>query len=330
MSLGQLMHSWLFEVVRVSSDIKATTFERYEGIFRNYVESSEIYGLKLNDLKSIQLQRYYNKLFEGGKSSNIIRNLNKLLKTLFYYAIDEGYILKNPCSGKRIVIPQDPDLEKDDEDEVIEVLTNEEIEKIKQAPQDNNLNAIVMLNLGTGLRQGELLALKWPDIDFHDKLLKVERRIKRVNIIAADRTKESKKLIQNPKTKNSIRTVPIPSALIPILEEHKAAQEAQKLKAGDSYIESDFVFTTESGETIEARNLRRAWERLLKRAGVPHKKFHSLRHTFATKLFEAGVPLKTVQMLLGHSDISITANIYTHVMKEKKIDAVEELNHIFQ
>jgi len=99
--LGELMHTWLFEVVRVSNKIKPSTFEKYEGIYRNYVKDSEIYGLKVSLIKSIQLQRYYNKLYKNGKSSNVIISLNKLLKTFFNYAIDEGFLLRNPCSGKK-------------------------------------------------------------------------------------------------------------------------------------------------------------------------------------------------------------------------------------
>lgn len=104
-SLGELVHLWLFEVVRISKDIKASSFERYETIYRLYIKDSEIYGIKISDIKSINIQKYYNKLYESGKRSSLIFNINKLLRIFFYYAVNEGYILKNPCSGKRITIP---------------------------------------------------------------------------------------------------------------------------------------------------------------------------------------------------------------------------------
>lgn len=321
--LGDLIHTWLFEVVKIK--VKPSSFERYEGIYRNYIENSEIYGLKLNDLKTIQLQRYYNKLYENNKSSNVIMNLNKLLKIFFGYAADEGYIIKNPSSGKKIVIPG----KSEKEDQKIEVFTNPEIEVMKKHLEGHRLKALILLALGTGLRQGELLGLTWNDIDLNACQLKVERSIKLVNTISTDGSKEYKTLIQTPKSKSSIRTVPIPSSLIPILEEHDKNQKLEKIKAGPSFIKSDFVFTTEMGNTIDARNLTRSYQRLLKKADIPYKKFHSLRHTYATKLFEANIPLKTVQTLLGHSDISITANIYTHVMPKEKILAAEKLNSLF-
>lgn len=323
--LGDLIHSWLFEVVRVSNKIKPSTFQRYEGIYRNYVMGSEIYGLILCNLKAIQLQRYYNRLYENGKTSNVIKNLNKLLKTFFNYAVDEGYILKNPCSGNRIVIPG----EKETPEREVETFSTKEILKFKESIENHRLKALFLLALGTGLRQGELLGLKWSDFDNEYKTLKVQRNIKQVNIISADGTKEYKTIEQTPKSKNSVRTVPIPSSLIPILKEHKIQQKLEKVKAGPSYIENDLVFATELGKTIDARNLLRSYKRILTRANITYRKFHALRHTYATKLFEANVPLKTVQMLLGHSDISITANIYTHVMPQKKIQAAEKLNNLF-
>ncbi|SKB00061.1 Site-specific recombinase XerD [Caloramator quimbayensis] len=326
-SLGELMHLWLFEIVRISNKIKPSTFQRYEGIYRNYILNSEIYGLRLCDLKAIQIQRYYNKLYENGKSSSVIKNLNKLLKTFFNYAMAEGYLLKNPCRTGNIVIPKDCEFEKNQDK--IEVFSNEEINLLKINLENNRLKALILLALGTGLREGELLGLKWSDIDFTNKELKVERSVKQVNIINSDGSREYKTIVQTPKSKNSIRTVPIPSNLIPILKEQELQQKQDRLKAGPLYINNEFVFTTETGNLIDARNLLRSYKRLLKKAGIPYKKFHALRHTYATKLFEANVPLKTVQTLLGHSDISITANIYTHVMPKEKIEAAEKLNNLF-
>ncbi len=323
--LGELMHSWLFEVIRVSSKIKPSTFQRYEGIYRNYIKSSDIYGVKISALKAMHLQRYYNSLYDKGKTSNVIKNLNKLLKSFFNYAVAEDYILKNPCSSKRIVIPGQSEIHE----RKIEIFSDEEINTLKIVLKDHRLKFLILLALGTGLRQGELLGLKWVDIDIDNKQLKVERSIKQVSIISSDETRKYKTIVQSPKTKNSIRTVPIPSNLIVDLKEHKKFQKQEKLKCGNFYNDTDYVFTTETGKTMNARNVTKSYERLLKKAKIPYKKFHSLRHTYATKLFEVNVPLKTVQMLLGHSDISITANIYTHVMPKEKIKAVEKLNNLF-
>ncbi|AAM25292.1 site-specific integrase [Thermoanaerobacter sp. CM-CNRG TB177] len=326
-TLGDLMHTWLFEVVRMSR--KPATFVKYEGHYRNYIKNSELYGMKISIIKSIQIQRYYNKLYQQGKSSKTIKALNNFLKTFFNYAVDEGYLAKNPCTGKKIVIPGTPEEKIETE---IETFSDEEIKKIKEALKGHRLKALFLLAFGTGLRQGELLGLKWTDIDFEKKELRVQRMIKQVTIIDEKGNRKYKTIEQIPKTKNSIRTVPIPSSLIPMLKEHRNRQREEKLKAGSVYlndVEKGYVFTTELGNTIDASNLLKTYKKILNRAGVPYRKFHAIRHTYATKLFERGVPLKTVSELLGHSNISITANIYTHVIPKQKTNAVETLNDLF-
>jgi integrase len=325
--LGELMRTWLFEVVRVSR--KPSTFARYEGLYRNYIKDSELYGLKISLIKSIQIQRYYNKLYQEGKSSKTIKTLNKFLKTFFNYAVDEGYLVRNPCIGKKLVIPGTA---QEKSETKIETFTDEEIKRFTEALEGHRLKALFLLDFGTGLRQGELLGLKWPDIDFEKKELRVQRTIKQVTLIDAHGNREYKTIEQIPKTKNSIRTVPIPSSLIPVLKEHRNRQKEEKLKAGPAYlndIETGYVFTTELGNTIDARNLTRIYKKLLYKAGIKYKKFHAIRHTFATKLFERGIPLKTVSLLLGHSNISITADTYTHVIPKVKTNAVETLNDLF-
>lgn len=324
-TLGTYMHSWLFEVVRISSKIKPSSFNRYEGIYRNYIEDSELYSIKMIDIKQIVLQRYYNKLYNRGKSSNVIKNLNKLLKSFFNYEIDEGYLVKNPC-GRRLVIPGEDKIVKKE----IEVFTDEEINALKVALKGNRLQALVLLALGTGLRRGELIGLKWDNIDEINNKLNVIESISQISIIDEKGERKFKTIIQSPKSQESVREVPIPPSLMMILKKQKNLQKNDAANLGTSYKRSRYVFTTKTGQIINARNLTRAWERLLKSAGIKYKKFHSLRHTYATKLFERGEDLKTVQTLLGHSDISITAKIYTHVMPKKKIDAAAKLDDLFK
>ena len=133
-----------------------------------------------------------------------------------------------------------------------------------------------------------------------------------------------------PKTKSSIRTIPIPSNVSKELKRHKKQQDKEILKHGDLYQKNGLVFCTELGNYIDTRNLTRSYARALAKADIQHKKFHSMRHTYATRLFEADVPIKTVQKLMGHSDITTTMNIYTHVMPEKMTEDVQKLNRLFK
>ncbi|AWZ48423.1 recombinase XerC [Clostridiaceae bacterium 14S0207] len=319
-TLGKLMHTWLFEIMK--NKLKPSSFQRYEGIYRHYVKNSDIYGLKLESLRSLQIQRYYNVLIKT-KSSCVIKTLNKLLKNFFNYCIDEGYLLKNPCNN--LIIPGLSKTVKKD----VETFTDDEINLLKKYLKGHRLEPLILLALGTGLRRGELLGLKWQNVDLKNGLIHVIESIKRVSIFNDDGTREWKIITQPPKTKSSIRFVPIPSNLINLFYKQDKIKKLDKLTFGICYTETDYVFTTKSGLPINENNFSKAYNTILKKAGIKHKKFHSLRHTYATKLFEKNVSLKTVQELLGHSDISTTADIYTHVMPKQKTSAVEKLNDLF-
>lgn len=178
--------------------------------------------------------------------------------------------------------------------------------------------------LGTGLRQGELLALNWSDIDFNARTVAVSKSIRSVK-------KDGKYVfeIQVPKTHNSIRTVAIPVAVIQALKNHKRNQNLEKEKTFGAYSNNNLIFATPIGTPIDSRNLIRVYKNLLKKSNIEYRKFHSLRHTYATRLFEAGVHPKTVQKLMGHSDITTTLNIYTHVNENVKFQAVDKINSLF-
>ncbi|MCC9294388.1 site-specific integrase [Clostridium sp. WLY-B-L2] len=326
LTLGNVCKLWLFE--KVKNTVKPSTFERYEGIYRLYIEPSQLYPIKLKDLKSLDLQRYYNDLFNAGKSSNVIKNLNKLLRNFFNYCLTQGYIVRNYCSG--VDIPQDNSLNEDDEDGLDDIVafTIEEQNQFIRGIKGHRLEALFILALSTGLRQGELLGLKWADIDFSKKELHVKRAIRGVYLFDGD--KKHYELIETPpKTKNSVRSVPIPENVIPILKKRELNQKKERLKAGDAYIKNDYLFSTQFGTPTGPSNLRKMYNKILAKNNIPHKKFHSLRHTYATRLFEAGVSLKTVQMLLGHADIQTTLNVYVHVMPEQKLKAVDKINNLF-
>lgn len=320
--LYDAMNTWLFEVVK-HSGIKASTFERYESIYRNYVLNSDIALVKVADFKSIIIQKYYNKLVSDNKTDSQINNLHKILKKFFNYALNEGYIIRNPCSGIKYKSINSSNKE-------VEVFKDEEIRELVSSIKGNRIKVVILLALGTGLRQGELLALTWDDIDLNNCVLKVDKSIKQVTVIHNSDKRHFETIISAPKTKNAVREVPIPSSLIKELKKQKVMQNEDRLKAGSSYDkDSAFVFTTELGHPIDARNLTRAYKRAIKKAGIPYRKFHALRHTYATKLFEQNAPLKTISMLLGHSSIKITADTYTHVMPKEKTKVVENLNILF-
>ena len=321
--LGDLIKIWLFEVVKTYAS--HSTMDRYEGIYRNYVKETTLNSIKLNSIKPLTLQRHYNKLYyENKKSLSVIKNLNKFLKTFFNYAIKEDYILSNPCV--RVTLPVEKTVANEEKD--IDPFTIEEIEKIKKAAK-NYMYVIFLLDLGTGLRKGELLALTPSDIDFEKEEIYINKSLKKIKVFDNETKYHYETAIEVPKTKNSIRTVPLPKKLIPILKNYIIKQKEKYLSNGLIFKENSLIFTTDSCTHIDGVNMLRAWKRLLKRAGVRYRRFHNVRHTFASQLFYAHVELKTVQMLLGHSNINITSEIYVHVLPQSKIDSIEKINYLF-
>lgn len=177
---------------------------------------------------------------------------------------------------------------------------------------------------------GELLALKRTGIDFEVGNLTVNRTIQKVTQILKDGAQVFKLIEQDTKTKDSNITVPISKDILSKLKLHKKEQSKYKLYVGEIYNNKNYVLVDELGNLIDDKRPGRNLKTILKSIHIEAIKFRVLRHTYATRLFEAKVPPKTVQVLMDHYDISITMDIYTYVMEDVKIEAVYKLNDIFK
>ncbi len=323
-SLERAMYSWLWDIERYSG-LKSSSFERYESIYRNYVEGSSLGRLIMADIKKLPIQKYYNELLENGKSYSVISNLNKLLKKFFSYAETEGYVVKNPVKGLKLPKENEEDIDED-LDKKIETFTVEEVNKIMDHLGHTKLKYIVLFALLTGARQGEILALEKDDIQ--DGFVRINKIIRKVKVFNDDGTSQYELKTTKPKTKTSNREIPLPEVLQNELKKLDLLVKEERLKLGMVYTENNLLFPSSTGTHMDDKNLRRSWERALKAAGVEYKNFHCLRHTYATKLFENGTSILTVSRLLGHSSIK-TTEIYTHVLGDIKAKEVECLNEMF-
>ncbi len=304
-TLHDLMKAWLFDVKL--NELKPSSFQSYEGIFRNYIVPSPIAGQLVSEIKSIQIQKFYNNLGKE-KSYSVIKKINKLLKSFFIYAEAEGYIVKNPCN--KLTIPNK--IAKAETE--IEYFSEEEIQTLKETLKGHPLENLILLDFATGLRQGELLALKWENIDLVNKRVNIKETIKKVYIFDSDGNKRQETVTSSPKTKNSIRIVDLPDNVVKMLK--------------DMPRKSEYVFCNSNGLPFDSKYIFRNWQKIMKETKLPYRKFHSIRHTYASMLLLNGVDLKTVQDLMGHSDIAIT-QIYLHVLPKSKISAVNKLNYLF-
>lgn len=313
--LGEAIRYWLFNVKRIDKDLKASTFSRYEMIFRLHIKPYTICNMPLSKINFTHLQNYITSLDEQYHLTGpTIKAVFKLLRMFMKWAMTEDYIGKDPTTSIKL-----PGKREKGQAVLIETFTDEERNKIFKYMEDTKYeyDTLIRLAFATGMRQGELLGLQWDDI--YDGAIHVKRSTGIVTHVDKDGNKERYREIWDTKTVNSVRTIPILPAIQTMLDEHKRTQTIYLLQQG---IRTKNVFTTKGGELIDQANLRRSYQRLLKRSGVPYRKFHAIRHTFATEAIKHGVPVKDVQLLMGHGDIH-TTYIYVQPNEESQRKAIE-------
>jgi integrase len=326
--------NWLFDV-RFST-LKPSTKERYEGIYRNYIKDSDLSKIKIKDISLSDIQDYYNKLIKDGSSVNSILALNKLLAPCIRYAYNNNILIKDFTGA--IVLPKEDQQTKLNKASKVQPFTLDEQQRFISAIKGHELEMLFLTALNTGMRQGELFALTWKDINFQEYYIDVNKTAKNVADVSREGREHSKVIIQTPKTINSIRRISMPSALSEQLRQYKLKQSEHRLKLANLYEDNDLVFCTIYGKYFDSSNVRKRMNKIIdsinsnesdKSKIIKHRKFHDLRHTYATRLFELGEKARTVQELLGHSDVSVTLNTYTHVLDNMKEKAASKLNDLF-
>lgn len=318
---GQYYKNWIYAYKLYT--VSAATFDSYERLYRLHIKGTKLYKIPVKKLKNIDAQSYFNERINYGGMSEYQSNRAKMkLSAVAEQAIIDRLITFNPFKGVKIPTPTKTNSTK--------VYSAEEQKKIIDYLDMNNFrDQAIKFCFATGLRLGELLALKWTDWD--GKNIDVNKQYIVKTIYNEDGTKYRKKEYDaDPKTLSSHRIVPIPQEINNMLENIKHQQRLQKFKLGSAYLDYDIIFATEIGDYIERKVLLRRLKTISKQLGVPQLNLRSVRHSYATRLFELGIQPKTVQTLLGHAEYSTTMDIYTHVMKDKKDEAAETINNLFK
>lgn len=312
------LETWLWEYKHQM--LRPSTFGDYECIIRIHINPN-IGNIRLRELRPEHLQKLYNQKFAEGKSDSKIRHIHNIMHAALDQAMKNGLIARN--------VSEATTLPKRKETREIKVLTHEEEKRFIEALEGERLRAAFIIAISTGVRLGELLALTWDNVDFKNGTIAIKKSIRRVKTFDENSQNKTQIVFQEPKTKSGKRTLPIPQFALKELQEHKKRQLEEKLQAGPLYKDNNLVFTTYVGTPIEATKLIKVFKKICKKAQIDIN-FHALRHTFATRLLEANEHPKVVQELLGHGDISITLNTYSHVLPEVKQKAMDKINSLYQ
>ena len=285
--------------------------------YTNYIENHIIPGIgniSLDKLTTIQIQRFYNNLQKSGRvqrknfpelkdkslSPRVVRGIHTLLHNCLEQAVAERLILTNPAQGCKL-----PQLEKKE----MKILPQEKIGMYLAEAERRGLLAAFYLELTTGLRRGELLALLWTDLDVENMTISVSKQVNRLN---------GELVVSQPKTPNSVRKLAIPQRAVELLvEEHAKHPHSPHL----------FV-SPKTGTIFDPDSFRHTHEKILKAIGAEHIRFHDLRHTFATLSLKYGVDVKTLSGALGHYDAGFTLSTYTHATEGMKRSAADTIGSV--
>ncbi|MGD6896074.1 tyrosine-type recombinase/integrase [Bacillus infantis] len=306
-SFKDFMNEWFTTIKKKS----VRTNDTYRILIEKYVNVYFV-DVPLSSLKSIHVEDFINKMHEQGYSPATIRKVYNIITNALDYAVDKGLIIKNVA--KKATLPKDNKKE-------MSVWTKDEVNKFLNTAKNDRLYILFVMALMTGMRQGELFGLRWRDINFETSKLTVKQTL----------AHNGKEFYTGAKTNAGNRSIGLSKSLIDKLMEHKELIAKEKAEMGDSYIDQDLVFCTPMGTPLNAANIRkRLFNPLIEEAGVPQIRFHDLRHTHATSLLADGVNVKVISERLGHSNIKVTLDTYSHVLPTMQQEAVDKLNSMFE
>jgi integrase len=312
MSVGEFLELWL---AHVRERVRATTYEGYECLLRCHIPT-ELRASPLAELRPLALQRTYAHLLADHQerrrlSSGTVLNLHLVLTHAFGQAVRWQLLTANPATGAQPPRPRRA--------QPVSV-SPELLDRLVQAATGTPLELPVAIAAATGMRRGEILALRWSDI---------AANLSSAHVQASLQTTRDGLVFERPKTARSRRAVALPTFLRPFLERGRLAQPLARERLGPKWHENDLVVAREDGSPVNPDSLSSAWRRLLRKHDLPPVRFHDLRHAHATLMLLQGVHPKVVSERLGHASVGITLDTYSHVLPSLQSQAVEAFDRLF-
>jgi integrase len=307
MTLADLLDRYERDVARVS--LRPTTYRRYRFDLQR-VRTHRIGRLPLSDVTPQVLQGFIGDLVSRGLSARSVEHCRAVVRVAFEWALQWGLVLRNPA--KPVALPQ---VEK----RVVEPMTEEMANDILDAVDGHSIEHLVTVALFTGLREGELIGLRWGHVNLDEGVIDVKSQLQRVDGAWHQ---------QDPKSRTSRRRLRLPPDAWEALRRQRLRQAELRLATGPSWQDTGYVFTTRTGRPYHASNVYHQFQWLLVKAGLPRMRVHDLRHGTATMLLAKGVELAVIKEILGHASITITADLYAHVVDRLKDDAAAKLGTV--
>ncbi|MDR1495665.1 MAG: site-specific integrase [Clostridiales Family XIII bacterium] len=312
---GDAFHQWFTNIV-ANREIKDSTLCEYERLWLHNIKPDLITGCKLFDIKTIDVQQFISRRKAIGASDSKIKQVMKLMGSFFRYAHSEGYIHRNPMANLPRVKPTKASK--------IIVFSDDEIARLLSAAEGNRLRFLFYIALGTGARDGELSALDHGDIEggiLHITKTATTKRVEEGKGVYA---------IGDPKSESGFRDIPLSDTVLREYEIHLVRQRDEYTRMGrGNLLPGSAIFENGRRSRMRTSDFRRALISLCAAADVTYRKFHTLRHTFITKLLQSGEPLVVVKDLAGHSKIEQTM-AYVHVEDDNKVRAAASIENIFK
>lgn len=303
-TLGQFLEAWLRD-----KRVRPLTAKGYESKVRVHIIPS-LGKIPLTKLAAQQVNTFLREKQDSGLSAQTVHHIRAILRAALNDAVAWDLASRNVAA--LVDSPHVPQAE-------ITVMAPEEARRFLDAARAHRLSALFSVALAIGLRQGEALGLQWDAVDLEAGFIHVRKTLQRIR---------GEFRLEEPKTKRSRRSIALPDVALSALRSHKARQSEERLAAGKLWEDWGLVFSGPTGHPLHGPNVTRALQDLLEKAGLPRLTFHSLRHACATLLLAQGLSARVIMELLGHSNISLTMNTYSHVLgvlqKEtaKQMDAV--------
>lgn len=298
-TINQITEEWKEEKKKY---VKKSTYAAYQLLIQNHIKP---YFGDLYEVNEEKVQQFVFDKLDAGLSEKTIRDIIIVLKMILKFGIKNGYLEYVQIDAK---------FPSKQEKKNLDVLSKADQKKFMEHLRNNFTfkNLGIFICLSTGMRIGEICGLRWCDVDTAEGVIKVRHTLQRIYIIEGE-TRHTELLLDTPKTANSVRDIPMSSELL------------KMLKSLNKVVNKNYYVISNDIKPIEPRTYRNYYKKLCKQLDIPELKFHGLRHSFATRCIESKADYKTVSVLLGHSNISTTLNLYVHPNKEQKKKTIDKM-----